>query len=93
MLDLLEDIAANEPKHSEDTGSREAPWWTLRFAWSTILGLGASQVALGHLSSITEAEWSCCLLLYQDSPPRVAAPAVPSAVGAGVRWQLSPWRS
>lgn len=26
MLDLLEDIAANEPKHSEDTGSREAPW-------------------------------------------------------------------
>lgn len=49
-----------------DHGKR--PGQTPGSAW------GCGQVAPGHLSPITEAEWSCCLLVYQDSPPRVAGP-------------------
>lgn len=54
---------------------------------------GWGQVALGHFSFITEVEWTCCLLLYQDSLPGVAIPAVPGVAGAGAWWRLSPWRS
>lgn len=101
MLDLLEDIAADEPKRSETPYPQEAPAAGGRRALQVGLCPGHQPGAEGRVPRGTSAPhpssrgWgplSICFFPWLPFPAR-HSPTVPGAAAAGAVLHLSPSRS